>query len=218
MWINQQHMSFQRKKKPKEKPVASVQLEEALVKESAPSAQEPPCPAVRKRKRRPLKARMETVTAVTTQKVRDISPQGVTEGCISWRFRITFLHFCWMRHSKAFLDLKAIHSQTCSSIKMLFLSMRLWSWSKIKAFNWLIHVHRGKTLLYFTVFVLMARADGAQPGWAGSDLLHLHCWTSLNPLCNYISQSSTALWVHRAVGWSDAELSAQIGIQHCWHA
>ncbi|XP_027142352.1 plectin a isoform X4 [Larimichthys crocea] len=54
----------QRKKKPKEKPAASVQAEEAVVKE-------PPCPAVRKRKRRPLKVRMETVTAARSQKTME---------------------------------------------------------------------------------------------------------------------------------------------------
>ncbi|XP_071356207.1 plectin a isoform X2 [Trachinotus anak] len=58
----------QRKKKPKEKPAASVQSEEAVVKESVALGPEPPsCPAVRKRKRRPLKGGMETVRAVRTQ-------------------------------------------------------------------------------------------------------------------------------------------------------
>ncbi|KAJ4928029.1 hypothetical protein JOQ06_015828 [Pogonophryne albipinna] len=51
-----------RKKKPKEKAAACVQSEEAVVKE-------PPCPSVRKRKKRPLKAPVETVTAATSQKL-----------------------------------------------------------------------------------------------------------------------------------------------------
>lgn len=61
----------QRKKKPKEKPVASVQSEEVVAKETAALEQPPPCPSVRKRKRRPLKAGMETVTAVRTQKTME---------------------------------------------------------------------------------------------------------------------------------------------------
>ncbi|KAG8004859.1 hypothetical protein GBF38_010671 [Nibea albiflora] len=61
----------QRKKKPKEKPAAPIQSEEAVVKESVAVGQEPPCPAVRKRKRRPLKVRMETVTAVRSQKTME---------------------------------------------------------------------------------------------------------------------------------------------------
>ncbi|KAM7373522.1 hypothetical protein PAMP_008367 [Pampus punctatissimus] len=58
----------QRKKKPKEKSAASVQVEEAVLKESVAPVQGPPGPAVRKRKRRPLKAGMETLTSVTSQK------------------------------------------------------------------------------------------------------------------------------------------------------
>ncbi|XP_069372539.1 plectin a isoform X32 [Paralichthys olivaceus] len=73
----------QRKKKPKEKPTTSVQSEKekeeeeeevvvVVVKESVVVGQEPPRPAVRKRKRRPLKAGMETVTAARqTQKTMD---------------------------------------------------------------------------------------------------------------------------------------------------
>lgn len=75
-------MSFQRKKKPKEKPVASVQSEEVAVKESVALGQEPPCPAVRKRKRRPLKGRMETVTGGRSQKVRNVSLLCVIKGLI----------------------------------------------------------------------------------------------------------------------------------------
>lgn len=86
-------MSFQRKKKPKEKPAASVQVEEVILKESVVLAQEPPGPALRKRKRRPLKAGMETVTSVTSQKVRNISPLRVTKGLISWHFRAPFNQF-----------------------------------------------------------------------------------------------------------------------------
>lgn len=67
-------MSFQRKKKAKEKPAVSVRVEEAVPKKSVTLAQEPSCPAVRKRKRRPLKAGMETVTSGTSQKVGNISP------------------------------------------------------------------------------------------------------------------------------------------------
>ncbi|KAK5854659.1 hypothetical protein PBY51_004836 [Eleginops maclovinus] len=52
----------QRKKKPKEKTAACVQPEEAVVKD-------PPCPAVKKRRKRPLKAGLETVTAATSQKI-----------------------------------------------------------------------------------------------------------------------------------------------------
>lgn len=73
-------MSFQRKKKPKEKPAAAVQSEEIVVKESVAVGQEPPCPAVRKRKRRALKGGTETVTAVRSQKVRDVSPSCVIKG------------------------------------------------------------------------------------------------------------------------------------------
>ncbi|XP_026155340.1 plectin a isoform X1 [Mastacembelus armatus] len=58
----------QRKKKPKEKPVSSIQSEKVVVKESVSVGQEPPGPTVRRRKRRPLKAGMESVTAVRTQK------------------------------------------------------------------------------------------------------------------------------------------------------
>ena len=67
-------------KKPKEKPAASVQVEEVVPKESVTLAQETPGPAVRKRKRRPLKAGMETVTSVNSRKVRNISPLRVTKG------------------------------------------------------------------------------------------------------------------------------------------
>lgn len=67
------NMSFQRKKKPKEKPVVSVQSEEVVAKESVALGQEPPCPAGRKRRRQPLKVGMETVTAVRSQKVRNVS-------------------------------------------------------------------------------------------------------------------------------------------------
>ncbi|XP_044027507.1 plectin a isoform X6 [Siniperca chuatsi] len=61
----------QRKKKPKEKPVASVKSEEVVAKESVALGQEPPCPAVRKRKRQPLKVGMETVTGVRSQKTME---------------------------------------------------------------------------------------------------------------------------------------------------
>ncbi|XP_023250604.1 uncharacterized protein LOC111645588 [Seriola lalandi dorsalis] len=58
----------QRKKKPKEKPAVCVQPEDAVVKEPvAPGPEPPSCPAVRKRKRRPLKVTMETVTAAGKQ-------------------------------------------------------------------------------------------------------------------------------------------------------
>ncbi len=81
-------MSFQRKKKPKEKPVASVQSEEVVAKESVALGQEPPCPAVRKRRRRPLKVGMET--AVRSQKVRNVPTLRVIKGLVSWLFRTTF--------------------------------------------------------------------------------------------------------------------------------
>lgn len=61
-----------------------------MVKESVALGQEPPRPAVRKRKRRPLKVGMETVTAVRSQKVRNVSPLCVIKGLVSRRFRITF--------------------------------------------------------------------------------------------------------------------------------
>lgn len=65
--INKTYISFQRKKKPKEKPAASVQAEEVVAKEAVAVGQEPPCPAARKRRRRPLKAGTETGSA---EKVR----------------------------------------------------------------------------------------------------------------------------------------------------
>lgn len=83
-------MSFQKKKKPKEKAVASVQSEEVVAEDSAALGQDPPRPAVRKRKRRPLKVQMETVTAVRSQKVRNVSPPCVIKGLISWHVRSTF--------------------------------------------------------------------------------------------------------------------------------
>uniref|UniRef100_UPI003AAC7685 plectin a isoform X1 n=1 Tax=Centroberyx gerrardi TaxID=166262 RepID=UPI003AAC7685 len=65
--------SSQRKKKPKDKQAACVQLEEAVAvaEERVPSGQEPPGPAARKRKRRTLKAGVETVTAETTRKTME---------------------------------------------------------------------------------------------------------------------------------------------------
>ncbi|KAM7384661.1 hypothetical protein PAMA_011828 [Pampus argenteus] len=60
------NVSFQRKKKPKEKSAASVQVEEAVLKESVVPEQGP-----RKRKRRPLKAGMETLTSGTSQKTME---------------------------------------------------------------------------------------------------------------------------------------------------
>ncbi|XP_054874026.1 plectin a isoform X34 [Amphiprion ocellaris] len=59
----------QRKKKPKEKAVVCVQPEEVLLKESLVGS-EPPGPTVRKRKRRPLKAAVETVTQKTMEEVK----------------------------------------------------------------------------------------------------------------------------------------------------
>ncbi|XP_060916486.1 plectin a isoform X3 [Labrus mixtus] len=61
----------QRKKKAKEKPAAPVPTEEVVVKDSAALGQEPACPAVRKRKRRPLKVRLETVTEERSQKTME---------------------------------------------------------------------------------------------------------------------------------------------------
>ncbi|KAM6974051.1 plectin a isoform 2-T2 [Tautogolabrus adspersus] len=61
----------QRKKKAKEKPAAPVPTEEVVAKDSAALGQEPACPAVRKRKRRPLKVRLETVTEERSQKTME---------------------------------------------------------------------------------------------------------------------------------------------------
>ncbi|XP_008291524.1 uncharacterized protein LOC103365768 [Stegastes partitus] len=61
----------QRKKKPKEKPVVCVQPEEVLLKECSSAGPAPAAgPAVRKRKRRPLKAGGETVTQKTMEEVK----------------------------------------------------------------------------------------------------------------------------------------------------
>ncbi|XP_067346971.1 plectin a isoform X6 [Channa argus] len=56
----------QKKKRAKEKPAPSVPPEKLVVNESAALGQEPPCPTVRKRKKRAVKARMETATAMKT--------------------------------------------------------------------------------------------------------------------------------------------------------
>ncbi|KAM8840850.1 uncharacterized protein AB9W97_001443 [Spinachia spinachia] len=71
----------QRKKKPKEKPAACVHSGEAVMKQSA--GQDTLCPAVRKRKRRPQRVTVETVTAVRSQKVRNVSPLWVIKGLVS---------------------------------------------------------------------------------------------------------------------------------------
>ncbi|CAJ1082779.1 LOW QUALITY PROTEIN: plectin a [Xyrichtys novacula] len=60
----------QRKKKPKEKPAPPAQPQEVVLKDPVALRQEPTCPAVRKRKRRPGKGGVETVTAASSQKVR----------------------------------------------------------------------------------------------------------------------------------------------------
>lgn len=67
-------MSFQRKKKSKEKPAASEQTEEVVAKESVAIVQESPHPAARKRRRRRHKVGVETVTAASSQQVRNVSP------------------------------------------------------------------------------------------------------------------------------------------------
>lgn len=80
-------VSFQGKKRPKQKPVASVQSEEVELKESVALGQEPPRPAVRKRMRQRHKVGMETVRS---QKVRNVSPLCVVKGIVSWHVRTTF--------------------------------------------------------------------------------------------------------------------------------
>ncbi|XP_039875842.1 uncharacterized protein LOC120726380 [Simochromis diagramma] len=67
----------QKKKKAKEKAEksASVQPEDVVAKESVAIGQEPPCPAVRKRKKRPPKSGVETVTTVATQKTMEEKPK-----------------------------------------------------------------------------------------------------------------------------------------------
>lgn len=83
-------VSFQKKKKPKQKLVASTHSEEAVAKEIVAIVQEPPRPAVRKRRERTLKAGMETVTRVRSQKVRTVSPPCVIQGIVSWHQRSIF--------------------------------------------------------------------------------------------------------------------------------
>lgn len=79
-------MSFQGRKKPKQKPVASVQseVEGVELKESVALGQEPPRPAVRKRRRQRHKV------AERSQKVRNVSPLCVIKGFVSWHVRTTF--------------------------------------------------------------------------------------------------------------------------------
>lgn len=73
-WILKSVVSFQRKKRSKEKPAASEPTEEVLVEESVAIVQESPHPAARKRRRRHHKVGVETVTAASSQQVRNVSP------------------------------------------------------------------------------------------------------------------------------------------------
>ncbi|TNN57452.1 hypothetical protein EYF80_032276 [Liparis tanakae] len=57
-----------RKRKPKEKPAFGAQAQDAKVDQPVARGPEPLGPAVRKRKRRPLRVSVETVTAMSSQK------------------------------------------------------------------------------------------------------------------------------------------------------
>lgn len=75
---------FQKKKKPKQKPVASACSEEAEMKETEAAGQESLRPAGKKRRRHSHKVGMETVAGVGSEKVTTVSPPCVTQDTASW--------------------------------------------------------------------------------------------------------------------------------------
>lgn len=81
-------VSFQKKKKSKEKPVVTEQALEVVVEESVALGQESPLPAVKKRRRRRHKVGVETEAA--SQKVRSVSAACDVSGLVSWHVRVTF--------------------------------------------------------------------------------------------------------------------------------
>lgn len=81
-------VSFQKKKKSKEKPVVSEQALEVVMEEFVALGQESPLPAAKKRRRRHHKAGVETEAA--SQKVRNVSAVCDVSGRVSWHVRVTF--------------------------------------------------------------------------------------------------------------------------------
>lgn len=74
-----------------------------MAKETVAIGQEPPCPAVRKRKKRPPKSGVETVTTVATQKVRSHRTGFLP-------FRTTFsTFFGLMAHFRILKRMKMLH-------------------------------------------------------------------------------------------------------------